>query len=132
MLISAIFALLVANLDPAPVPSATPTATTSSPTPDIAALTTRFTAFFTDVLAGKAPTQGLTDKMQTALTPAVLSQLQQIYGTLGTFQKLSFKFQDSMQGFQRYHYTAVFQKGSPGVMFVVDSSDKIAGFFNEP
>lgn len=122
--------ILIANATPTPI--ATSTASVPSPTPEMLKLTARFTSFFADVLAGRTPTQDLTDKMQSALSPAVLSQLQQFYGTLGTFQKLSFKDQDSIQGFRRYHYLAIFQNGSPGVMFVIDSDDKIAGFFNEP
>lgn len=132
MFVPMMFAVVVATATPAPLSTAAPGAVTQSPAPDLPQLTAQFTTFFTDVLAGKVPTQGLTDEMQSALSPAVVSQLQQFYRTLGTFQKLSFKTQDSVQGFARYHYTAVFQNGSPGVMFVVDSSDRIAGFFNEP
>jgi hypothetical protein len=36
-----------------------------------------------------------------------------------------------MQGYERYHYLAVFEKGSRGFMFIVDSNGTIAGFFED-
>lgn len=133
MLIPMVFAVVVGFASTAPTTMPTPTATVAaSPTPDMAQLTARFTAFFTEVLAEKVPSEGLTDKMQAALTPAVVSELHTFYAPNGTFQKLSFKAQDYVQGFRRYHYVAVFEHGSLGVMFVVDTNGKIAGFFNEP
>jgi hypothetical protein len=132
MLIPLILTVILANASPTPSTASTSSTVVPSATPDVSLLTARFTAFFTEVLAGKAPAQGLTDKMQSALTPDVLSKLSAYYGTLGKFERLTFKAEDEVQGFQRYHYTAVFSNGSSGVLFVVDSDGKIAGFFNEP
>ncbi len=93
--------------------------------------TARFTAFFADVLAGRVPSTSLTPEMKAGLTSELLSQLSAFYATFGTFQKLEFVDQDIVQGYQRYHYVATFDKGTQGVMFVTDASGAIAGFFKD-
>jgi hypothetical protein len=95
------------------------------------ALTARFTAFFTEVLAGRIPSGNLSALMKAGFTSEMLSQIDGFYGTFGAFQKLQFVSQDSLGGYQRYHYTAVFDKGTQGVLFVTDSSGAIAGFFKD-
>jgi hypothetical protein len=99
--------------------------------PEDPAKTARFDTFFRSVLAGHAPTQGLTPAMQQALTPAALSQIDSLYATCGTFEKLQYVGEDSVQGYDRFHYAAIFDKGKQGVMFVLDSSGNIAGFFKD-
>jgi hypothetical protein len=95
------------------------------------ALSAQFTAFLTDVLAGRLPASGISDQMKSALTPAVIAQVGGSFAPLGKFQKLQFVRQDTVQGYQRYHYVAVFDKGTQGLMFVVDSNGNIAGFFKD-
>jgi Protein of unknown function (DUF3887) len=93
------------------------------------ALTTRFTTFFSGVLAGSLPASGVTDAMKTAFTPDAMNQLKNQLAPLGAFQKLQFSREDSVQGYTRYHYVAVFDKGTFPVIFVIDSNANIAGFF---
>jgi hypothetical protein len=102
----------------------------ASAEPD-AALTTRFSSFLSDVLAGHLPTSGISDEMKTGFSPDVISQVDAAFAPLGTFQTLKFVRQDSVQGYTRYHYVAVFDKGSLALIFVLDSSGNIAGFFKD-
>ncbi len=111
-----------AQASPAPAPTA------SAPDP---ALTARFAAFLTDMLAGKLPATGLSAKMQGAFTPELISQVDSNLAPLGAFQKLQFVSQDSVQGFQRYHYVGVFANGMQPLMFVLNSSNDIDGFFKD-
>jgi hypothetical protein len=110
-----------AAAQPAPAPAASPDA----------ALTARFSTFLTDVLAGSLPSTGISDAMKTAFTPSVVSQVQGLFGPLGSFQKLQYVREDAAQGYQRYHYTAVFEKGTAPLIFILDSSGNIAGFFKD-
>jgi hypothetical protein len=109
----------IADQSASPAPAATASA----------ALTARFSTFMTDVLAGNLPATGVTDTMKTAFTPSVMSQVSTTFAPLGTFQRLQFTKQDSAPGFQRFHYIAIFDKGSQPVIFVIDSNQNIAGFF---
>jgi len=95
------------------------------------AKTARFAAFFSDILADRVPDQNLTDKMTAALTPARVSEICALYTHFGKFQHLQFLGTDSLQGYDRYHYAAIFAGGKQAVLFVLDSQSKIAGFFNE-
>ncbi len=113
---------LVAADQPAAVQSAAPST----------ALTARFTAFLTDVLAGRLPATGLSDAMKAGFTPQLISQVDGLFTPLGSFHQLQFVRQDTLDGYQRYHYVAVFDKGSQPLLFVLDSSGNIAGFFKDP
>ena len=106
-----------------PAPSAAPAAT-----PD-AALTARFTAFFADILASRVPATGLSAAMKAALTPDAVSAVAASFAPFGTFTRLQYAGQDSRAGYERYRYTAIFDKGSQGLLFVLDSDGNIAGFF---
>jgi hypothetical protein len=113
--------------------------TTSAATPAAAttpaslnSLTVAFTTFFTDVLAGRVPSGNLTAAMKAALTPVVVSQIDSMFSSLGGFQKLQYVRQDALQGYQRYHYVASFDKGQMGIMFVTDANGALAGFFKDP
>ena len=106
-----------------PAPNAAPAAT-----PD-AALTARFTAFFTDILAHRVPSAGLSALMKSALTPDAVAQVAASSAPFGTFEKLQYAGQDSKAGYERYRYTAIFDKGSQALLFVLDSDGNIAGFF---
>jgi Protein of unknown function (DUF3887) len=97
-------------------------------TPD-AALTARFAAFITSVLAGQLPAAGVTDTMKTAFTPSAIDQVKTTFAPLGAFQTLQFTREDSVQGYQRFHYIATFEKGTQPVIFVIDPNHNIAGFF---
>ena len=88
-----------------------------------------FTAFFTELLAGKVPSVNLTPQVKAGLTPTVLTQIDGLYSNFGAFKSLQFVSSDTVQGYQRYHYKAIFEKSTQGVMFVTDASGAIAGFF---
>lgn len=95
------------------------------------AKTARFDTFFRTILAGHVPAQGLTPAMQQALTPELVSQLDTYYAASGKFEKLQYLGEDSVQGYDRYHYAAIFDKGKQAVMFVLDSDGDVAGFFKD-
>jgi hypothetical protein len=105
-----------------------PPAPSATAAPD-AALTSRFAAFLTDVLAGKLPATGVTKEMAAAFTPEIIGQVQSNLSPLGAFKQLQFVSKANVQGYQRFHYTGVFAKGSLPLLFVVDSNGNIAGFF---
>lgn len=102
----------------------------SQTAPD-SALTARFAAFLTGVLAGHLPATGVSDKMKAAFTPDLITQVDALFAPLGAFKSLQFVSQDGAQGFQRYHYIGVFDKGTQPLLFVLDSSGNIAGFFKD-
>jgi hypothetical protein len=112
----------IAQSSPAPAPAAS--------APD-SAMTARFAAFLTDVLAGKLPSSGISDTMKTKFTPDLISQVDNNLSPLGAFQSLKFVRQDTIQGFARYHYVATFDKGTVPLNFVLDSDGNIAGFFKD-
>lgn len=119
---------------PAPAaPSPAPAAQSPAPTgaaPD-AALTARFSNFLTTILAGKVPATGVSDKIKTGLTPQMVTTIDGALSPLGAFQSLQFVRQNTVQGFQVYHYNAVFAKGNQPMVFVLDSDSNIAGFFKD-
>jgi hypothetical protein len=128
----AVAALLLALAQPAAAVAQADQPTNSTASAPDSALTSRFTAFFKQVLAGHAPGGNISPQMKSGLTPQLISQIDGAFASYGTFRRLDFVHQDSLQGYQRYHYTAVFDKGSQGLMFVVDSNGTIAGFFQDP
>jgi hypothetical protein len=115
-----------------PVVAAAQTQPSSSsvPAPD-AAMSSRFTSFLTQVLNGHTPGGNVTQQVKTGLTPTLIAQIDSAFTPLGKFRQLQFVSADSLNGYRRYHYMAVFEKGSQGIMFVVDSSGAIAGFFQD-
>ncbi|MGA8575565.1 MAG: DUF3887 domain-containing protein [Candidatus Cybelea sp.] len=112
----------IAQASPAPAPAAS--------APD-SALTARFSAFLTDVLAGKLPSSGISETMKSKFTPDLISQVDNNLSPLGAFQSLQFVRKDNTQGFAQYHYVATFAKGTVPLIFVLDSDGNIAGFFKE-
>ena len=117
--------LLVPNTAAADQSSPVPAAA-STPEPS---LTARFATFIATVLAGQLPASGITDTMKTAFTPAIVEQVKTNFAPLGSFQRLQFTREDGAAGFQRFHYIAIFDKGTQAVIFVLDSNQNIAGFF---
>ncbi len=104
------------------------------PTPKAAApasvsLTETFTRFFADVLAEKVPSANMSTTMRNGLTPAMMSKVRSSFSSLGAFQQLRFVKHDTSQGYQGYHYSAVFQNGAQPILFVTDSNGTIVGFF---
>ncbi len=93
-----------------------------------APLTDRFATFFTSLLAAKVPTDKMTDAFKAAMTPATLSELQAMFASNGTFERLQFVADDQAGPYHRYRYTAVFSSGTQPVTFVLDSTGAIAGF----
>jgi D-alanyl-D-alanine carboxypeptidase len=93
------------------------------------ALTQRFTKFVVSLLSGTADTTGLGPTMTSALTQDAVKQLAAYFTTDGTFVKLQYVSQDAVEGYRRYHYTAVFSGGSQAMTFVLDSHNDLAGFF---
>ncbi len=93
------------------------------------ALTKRFTAFFTSILSGKVDPAGLSSAMASAMTANQVQQIARYFAKDGKFVKLQYIDQDSVQGYRRYHYGAVFSGASQPVMFVLDSKNELSGFF---
>ncbi|MBV8344490.1 MAG: hypothetical protein JO190_05780 [Candidatus Eremiobacteraeota bacterium] len=130
---AAVLAALALTAAPAPAqpaPPAQPPAAEPAPAPD-GATTARFTTFFTQVLGGHVPGGNISPRMKTGFTSTVLSQIDGAFAGYGKFRQLQFVRADTMQEYHRYHYLAVFERGSQGVMFVVDSSGTIVGFFQD-
>jgi hypothetical protein len=128
IMILASLLFVVGLVFPAFSPALADQSATSQTSAPPSALTAQLTAFLTDVLAGRLPATGISDQMKSALTPALIAQIGGAFAPLGKFQKLQFVRQDTVQGYQRYHYVAVFDKGTQGLIFVVDSNGNIAGF----
>jgi hypothetical protein len=105
--------------------------TNAAPPPD-SALTARFNSFFSDVLAGRVPSNDVSQQVRSGLTPQLLSQIRGSFASLGTFRQLQYVRQDAVQEYRRFHYRAVFDNGNQGVMFVVDTNNTIVGFFEDP
>lgn len=125
------FGLAAISASAQPAPSPSPVSAPNKVMPPDAALTARFTAFFTDVLAGRVPSGNLIPQMKSGLTSTLLSQIDGYYANFGAFRSLQYVRQDTVQGYTRYHYTAIFDKSTQGLMFVIDSSGAIAGFFQD-
>ncbi|HEY6325725.1 MAG TPA: hypothetical protein VIW73_04310 [Candidatus Cybelea sp.] len=119
-----------ASAQPAPAGQPAPQAPESAPPPD-SALTGRFNGFFTTVIAGRVPGSGISPQMRQGFTQQLLAQIDAAFAGLGKFRELQFVRSDTMAQYQRYHYLAVFEKGSQGVMFVMDSNNTIVGFFED-
>ncbi|HEX3368704.1 MAG TPA: hypothetical protein VHS56_03935 [Candidatus Cybelea sp.] len=88
--------------------------------------TATFTTFITDIIAGRIP-RNISESMNSQSEG--LSRARDAFAQLGTFKRLQYVREDNMQGYRRYHYTAIFQKSSLHVVFVVDSEGTIVGFF---
>lgn len=112
--------LIVSQVSPAAAQNARAQATPA------ASVTAGFTSFLTDVLAGRVP-ENIPDQMKSQYE--ALGQVKTALAPLGAFHKLEFEREDSMQGYHRYHYTAVFAKGTRKVVFVTDSNGLVVGFF---
>jgi D-alanyl-D-alanine carboxypeptidase len=102
---------------------------TAAAAAQVAPLTSRFTTFFSSLLAAKVPAEEMSATFKAAMTPPTLSELKQMFAANGTFERLQFVSDDETGGYHRYHYTAVFSSGTQPVTFVVDSDGAIAGFF---
>lgn len=100
--------------------------------PPSSALTAAFSSFLSDVLAGRVPSKNVSPEVHSGLTPQLISQIRDNFAPLGTFRQLEYVRQDAAQGYRRFHYSAVFEKGNQGVMFVVDANNTIVGFFQDP
>ena len=100
------------------------------PAPD-SSLTDRFTAFVQDLLAHRVPSTPMIAQMHTALTPSAINEIDQSFASLGAFHNLTYLSHDTLQGYQRYHYRGNFANGTQPLMFVLDSSGAMAGFFKD-
>jgi hypothetical protein len=114
---------------PSPASSAEP-ATPPAPAPT-SKQTADFTSFFTTVLAGHVPGGNVTAQVRQGFTQQLLSQIDTAFAGLGKFRELQFVSADTMQQYLRYHYQAVFENGSQGIMFILDSNGTIVGFFQD-
>jgi hypothetical protein len=94
------------------------------------AVTERFTSFLAYVLAGHAPPH-ISSTMQQQ-SSQLISGVKQTLGTLGTFRRLEYVREESMQGYHRYHYRGVFDKGTRGLAFITDDKGTIVGFAEDP
>lgn len=116
---------------PAASPAPTIQPVTSSVPEPTSKQTADFTGFFTTVLAGHVPGGNISSQVRAGFTPQLFSQLDAAFSGLGKFRELQFVSADTIQQYLRYHYTAVFENGSPGIMFVLDSNGTIVGFFQD-
>jgi hypothetical protein len=121
----------VAAQQPAPDAPAQSGSTTSS-VPPSGAVTSRFTTFLSQILSGKTPSGNVSEKLRTGLTPQLVAQLRGSVASFGTFRRLEFVSRDTIQNYDRYRYTAVFDNGKQGFLFVTDSSGQLVGFFEGP
>jgi hypothetical protein len=92
--------------------------------------TTAFATFLTDVLAGHTPPHISSTLQQQS--SQLISGVKQTLGTLGTFHRLEYVREESMQGYRRYHYRAVFEKGTRGLAWITDSNGTVVGFMEDP
>ena len=120
--VSVIFGPQVAAAGQTPAPVEQPA--TPGPT-----LTAFFAAFMTGVLAGRLPPSGVSDAMKAGFTPTKMDEVKTAFGMLGNFRELRFTKAERVQAYQRFHYVAIFEKGTQPVIFVIDSDRNIAGFF---
>lgn len=90
--------------------------------------TASFTSFMTDVLAGRVPSN-ISETMRSQSDG--LTQVRDAFAQFGTFKRLQFVREDSLQDYHRYHYNAVFTKSTQHVVFVTDSNGTIVGFFED-
>jgi len=94
-------------------------------------VTAGFTTFLSDVLAGRVP-PNISSTLKTQ-SSQLISGVRTTFASLGTFRRLEFVREDTLQGYHRYHYRAVFDKGSRSVAFVTDANGTILGFLaNQP
>ncbi len=112
-----------------PAPTVEP-ATQSAPAPT-SKQTADFTSFFTQVLAGHVPSGNISPEVKSGFTQQLLGQLDAAFAGMGKFRELQFVSADTMQQYLRYHYSAVFENGSQGIMFVLDSNGTLVGFFQD-
>jgi hypothetical protein len=106
------------------------TAPASAQTAPSSATTERLTTFLTDVLAGHTPPHISSTLQQQS--SQLISGVKDTLGTLGTFHRMEYLRQESMQGYHRYHYRAYFEKGARGVAFITDSNGTVVGFEEDP
>ncbi|HEY1867619.1 MAG TPA: hypothetical protein VGG70_04930 [Candidatus Cybelea sp.] len=90
--------------------------------------TAMFTSFITDVLAGRVPSN-ISETMRSQSEG--LTQVRDAFAKFGTFKRLQYVREDNLQGYHRYHYSAVFTKSTQHVVFVTDSNGTIVGFFED-
>jgi hypothetical protein len=105
------------------------TGVSSAQTASSSPLTAGFTTFLTDVLGGRVP-PNISPTMKDQ-APKMLDQVQKALAPMGTFRRLQYERQDTMQGYRRYHYMAIFDQGQQGLIFVTDSKGVIVGFFED-
>jgi hypothetical protein len=94
------------------------------------AVTQRLTTFLTEVLAGHTPSHISSTLAQQS--SQLISGVKATLGTLGTFHRLDYVREESMQGYHRYHYRAVFEKGTRGLAFITDSNGTVVGLEEDP
>lgn len=114
---------------PSPAPTTEPAAP-SAPAPT-SKQTADFTGFFTTVLAGHVPGGNISSQVRQGFTQQVLGQIDAAFAGDGKFRELQFVSADTMQQYLRYHYMAVFENGSQGIVFILDSDGTIVGFFQD-
>jgi hypothetical protein len=93
------------------------------------ALTAAFRSFLESMLDGVLDPSNLSDAMKAALSPDKVDQVRQYFAKYGKFESLKYLSEDSVEGYRRYHYEAIFSGGSQPLMFVMNSSGKLDGFF---
>jgi CubicO group peptidase (beta-lactamase class C family) len=93
------------------------------------AVTARLRAFLAQIASGRLDTSTMSPQMAAAMTPDVIAQIAAVTAPLGELRSLTFRGQDTVQGFRRHHYTAAFAGGQTlPLTLVLDANGKIAGF----
>ncbi|HEX3465553.1 MAG TPA: serine hydrolase [Candidatus Elarobacter sp.] len=104
--------------------SAAPAASGEDP-----AITARLRAFLTQLPSGHVDTSSFTPEMAAAMTPAVVGDLAARLSPLGELRSLTFRGQDTVQVYRRYHYSAAYSGGQTiPLTLVLDANGKVAGF----
>lgn len=124
-----ILGVVLANCYPADLQSAQAQLAAQRSQREQPELTTRFSTFLRQLLAGNFSRHELAEPMQVALgNPATLQALRNSLAKLGDFQKLEFLSDDeTVPGFHSFRYQAVFSEGRQPLTFVLDANNKLAG-----
>jgi hypothetical protein len=93
------------------------------------AVTARLRAFLRQVASGHVDTSGFTPQMAAAMTPDAIAQLAAVTAPLGELRSLTYRGQETVQGYHSHHYTGAFAGGQTlPLTLVLDANGKIAGF----
>lgn len=112
----------LAQSSPAPAPSATPDP-----------IAVRAQEMLHEFQTGKVDRSQLDAKMNAAMTPDVLNQIQTKFAPLGDPQQFTFAGKQTVQDDNTaYVYRVTFKSGAFNEIFTLDKDSKVSGFFLVP